>query len=104
MRDFLRSHETAGLALIRRASRDTFSRKREKGAQGRRGRPVIDDSGTPRRRERARAPRATQAATPQLPRLAVPWAPLDVFSADEVERLLEAAFTVLQEIGLEIRS
>ncbi|MBV9636340.1 MAG: trimethylamine methyltransferase family protein [Methylobacteriaceae bacterium] len=104
MRDFLRSHGTAGLALIRRASRDTFSRKREKGAQGRRGRPVIDDSGTPRRRERARAPRATQAATPQLPRLAVPWAPLDVFSADEVERLLEAAFTVLQEIGLEIRS
>jgi trimethylamine---corrinoid protein Co-methyltransferase len=39
-----------------------------------------------------------------LPRLTVPWAPLEVLTAEQVERILEAAFRVLAEAGLEIRS
>ena len=32
------------------------------------------------------------------------WAPLEILSADQVERILDAAFRVLEEAGLEIRS
>jgi trimethylamine--corrinoid protein Co-methyltransferase len=39
-----------------------------------------------------------------LPRLANPWPPLEVLSADQVERIVDAAFRVLQESGIEIRS
>ncbi len=39
-----------------------------------------------------------------LPRLEVPWAPLEILSAEQVERILTAAFRVLEESGLEIRS
>ena len=39
-----------------------------------------------------------------LPRLEVPWAPLEILSAEQVERILGAAFRVLEESGLEIRS
>jgi trimethylamine--corrinoid protein Co-methyltransferase len=64
---------------------------------------MIDETAAPRRRS-GRGTRTTQVATPQVPRLAVPWAPLEIFSADEIESLVDAAFTVLEEIGLEIRS
>ena len=39
-----------------------------------------------------------------LPRLAVPWRPLEILDAAQVERILDAAFRVLEEAGLEIRS
>jgi trimethylamine--corrinoid protein Co-methyltransferase len=39
-----------------------------------------------------------------LPRLASPWAPLEILTSEQVERILVAAFRVLEEAGLEIRS
>jgi trimethylamine---corrinoid protein Co-methyltransferase len=39
-----------------------------------------------------------------LPRLTVPWAPLESLTVEQVERILVAAFRVLEEAGLEIRS
>jgi trimethylamine---corrinoid protein Co-methyltransferase len=57
-----------------------------------------------RRRERARAPRSTGPSLAPLPRLKNPWAPLEIFTAEQVERILLAAFRVLEEAGLEIRS
>ncbi len=39
-----------------------------------------------------------------LPRLTVPWAPLEILTTEQVERILDAAFRVLEEAGLEIRS
>lgn len=38
-----------------------------------------------------------------LPRLANPWAPVEIFTAEQVERIVEAAYRVLEEMGLEIR-
>jgi trimethylamine--corrinoid protein Co-methyltransferase len=57
-----------------------------------------------RRRSQPRAPRATGPSLEPLGRLDVPWAPLEVLDAEQVERILAAAFRVLQEAGLEIRS
>jgi trimethylamine--corrinoid protein Co-methyltransferase len=39
-----------------------------------------------------------------IPRLSNPWAPLEILSAEQVERILVAAFQVLEDAGLEIRS
>jgi trimethylamine--corrinoid protein Co-methyltransferase len=49
-------------------------------------------------------PRSMGPVLSPLPRLAVPWAPLEILSAEQVERILEAAFRILEEAGLEIRS
>ena len=57
-----------------------------------------------RRRTPARAARNTGAVLGPLPRLHVPWAPLEVLDAEQLERVLEAAWRVLEEAGLEIRS
>jgi trimethylamine---corrinoid protein Co-methyltransferase len=57
-----------------------------------------------RRRERTRAPRSTGPSLAPLPRLENRWAPLELLSAEQVERVLNAAFRVLEEAGLEIRS
>ena len=57
-----------------------------------------------RRRRRGQAPRSTGPALTPLPRLTVPWAPLEILSAEQVERIVVAAFRVLEEAGLEIRS
>jgi trimethylamine--corrinoid protein Co-methyltransferase len=57
-----------------------------------------------RRRERGRASRTTGPVLTQLPRLTNPWPPLEVLSAEQVERILLAAFRILEEAGLEIRS
>jgi trimethylamine--corrinoid protein Co-methyltransferase len=57
-----------------------------------------------RRRERGRAPRTTGASLAPMPRLVNRWAPLEILSADQVERILVAAYRVLEEAGLEIRS
>ena len=57
-----------------------------------------------RRRERSRAARSTAAVLAPLPRLLNRWAPLEVLSSEQLERILQAAFRVLEEAGLEIRS
>ena len=58
----------------------------------------------PRRRERTRAPRTTGPSLAPLPRLTNPWPPLEVLSAEQLERILVAAYRILEEAGLEIRS
>jgi trimethylamine--corrinoid protein Co-methyltransferase len=55
-------------------------------------------------RRRERADRALAPKTPQLPRLAVPWPPLEIFSIDEVERIIEAAYCLLERNGIEFRN
>ena len=57
-----------------------------------------------RRRERTRAPRSTGPSLAPIPRLRNRWAPLEILTAEQVERILEAAYRVLEEAGLEIRS
>ena len=57
-----------------------------------------------RRRERSRAPRSTGPSLAPIARLSNPWAPLEVLSAEQVERILDAAYRILEEAGLEIRS
>jgi len=39
-----------------------------------------------------------------VPRLANPWPPLELLTADQVERIIAAAYRVLEEAGLEIRN
>src|SRR6202167_6649288 len=56
------------------------------------------------RRGRTRPPRSTGPSLAALPRLANPWPPLEILSMEQVERILVAAFQVLEEAGLEIRS
>jgi len=58
----------------------------------------------PRRRDRSRGPRSTEVPTPPLPRLEVPWAPVEVFTAEQIARILDGAYRVLERAGLEIRS
>ena len=55
-------------------------------------------------RRRGRTPRATGPSLAPLPRLANPWPPLEILSAEQVERIVAAAFRILEEAGLEIRS
>jgi trimethylamine--corrinoid protein Co-methyltransferase len=59
---------------------------------------------TSRRRGGGRAPRSTGPTLAPLPRLSNRWAPLEILSAEQVERILLAAFRILEEAGLEIRS
>src|SRR2546429_7661738 len=59
---------------------------------------------TSRRRDRGRAQRSTGPSLAPLPRLTNPWRPLEILTAEQVERILVAAFQVLEEAGLEIRS
>jgi trimethylamine--corrinoid protein Co-methyltransferase len=65
---------------------------------------MTDEPAGDRRRTRGRRSRAAQVATPQIPRLAVPWAPLEIFTDEQVERIVAAALEVLEGVGLEIRS
>ena len=55
-------------------------------------------------RRRARPTRSTGASLAPLPRLAVPWAPLEILTPEQVERIVDAAYRILEEAGLEIRS
>ena len=57
-----------------------------------------------RRRGRTRAVRSTGPELAALPRLANHWAPLEILSAEQVERIVLAALRILEEAGLEIRS
>src|ERR1017187_4287413 len=65
---------------------------------------MIENRGSSRRREGGRAPRSTGPSLAPLPRLANRWPPLEILSAAQVEQILDAAFRVLEEAGLEIRS
>jgi trimethylamine--corrinoid protein Co-methyltransferase len=57
-----------------------------------------------RRRATGRAPRSTGPSLAPLPRLANHFPPLEILSAEQLERILVAAFRILAEAGLEIRS
>ncbi len=57
-----------------------------------------------RRRDRGRGQRSTGPSLAPLPRLFNRWPPLEVLSGEQVERILIAAFRILEEAGLEIRS
>ena len=57
-----------------------------------------------RRRERSRVPRSTGPSLAPIARLSNRWPPLEVLSAEQVERILTAAYRILEEAGLEIRS
>jgi trimethylamine--corrinoid protein Co-methyltransferase len=57
-----------------------------------------------RRRESGRTARSTGASLTSLPRLTNPWPPLEILTGEQVERILSAAYRVLEEAGLEIRS
>jgi trimethylamine--corrinoid protein Co-methyltransferase len=56
-----------------------------------------------RRRGNPRASRATGPTLEPLGRLEVPWSPLEILDAEQVERILAAAYRVLEEAGIEIR-
>ena len=64
---------------------------------------MTDAPAHPRRRERSRAPRTTGPTLAPMPRLRVPFPPLEILSAEQVERILSGAYRVLEEAGLEIR-
>ncbi|MCP8937880.1 trimethylamine methyltransferase family protein [Alsobacter sp. SYSU M60028] len=57
-----------------------------------------------RRRERQRGHRSSGPSDAPLPRLVNRWAPLEILDAEQVERIVDAAYRVLEEGGLEIRS
>ncbi len=57
-----------------------------------------------RRRGRTRPVRSTGPELAALPRLANAFAPLEILSAEQVERIVLAALRILEEAGLEIRS
>ncbi len=65
---------------------------------------MTEEPPTLRRRGPARAARSMGPSLAPIPRLTVPWAPLEILTAEQVERILVAAFRVLEEAGLEIRS
>jgi len=65
---------------------------------------VTEGPAPARRRERSRAPRSTGPTLAPLPRLRNAWPPVEILSIEQVERILLAAFRVLEEAGLEIRS
>jgi trimethylamine--corrinoid protein Co-methyltransferase len=64
----------------------------------------MSDATPSRRRERPARNRGTPASHAPLPRLENPWAPVEIFDAEQVERVLGAAWRILEEGGLEIRS
>jgi trimethylamine---corrinoid protein Co-methyltransferase len=65
---------------------------------------MTDTPAAPRRRERSRAPRSTGPSLAPIQRLENPWAPLEILTPEQLERILEAAYQVLEQAGLEIRS
>jgi trimethylamine---corrinoid protein Co-methyltransferase len=57
-----------------------------------------------RRRGHGRARTTTGPVLKPLPRLVCPWAPLEILNGEQLERIIEAAYRVLEEAGMEIRS
>ncbi|HEY6516601.1 MAG TPA: trimethylamine methyltransferase family protein, partial [Steroidobacteraceae bacterium] len=66
--------------------------------------PPAASPAAPRRRERGRGARSTGPSLAPMPRLTNSWPPLEILTAEQVERIVLAAFRVLEEAGLEIRS
>jgi trimethylamine--corrinoid protein Co-methyltransferase len=64
----------------------------------------MSDTKPARRRDRPARPRTAPTAHAPLPRLENPWPPVELFDAEEVARILGAAWRILEEGGLEIRS
>jgi trimethylamine--corrinoid protein Co-methyltransferase len=67
---------------------------------------VSELENTPRRRERVRASRSTAFALPQrLPaRIENPFPPVELYSSDDVLRIVDAARTILERAGIEFLS
>jgi len=65
---------------------------------------MTETPAAPRRRERSRAARSTGPSLAPIPRLTNRWPPLEILTGEQVERILGAAYQVLEEAGLEIRS
>src|SRR5215469_6633485 len=57
-----------------------------------------------RRRERSRAARSTGPSLAPLPRVINRMPPVEVLTEEQIERILAAAFRIMEEGGLEIRS
>ncbi|MBS0389380.1 MAG: trimethylamine methyltransferase family protein, partial [Proteobacteria bacterium] len=57
-----------------------------------------------RRRPNARAQRTTGPSLAPIPRLENPFPPLELLTPEQVERIVLAAYRVLEEAGLEIRN
>ncbi|HEX9139224.1 MAG TPA: trimethylamine methyltransferase family protein [Steroidobacteraceae bacterium] len=55
-------------------------------------------------RRRGRAARSTGPSLAPIPRLTNHWAPLEILSPEQVERIVAAAYRIIEEAGLEIRS
>jgi trimethylamine---corrinoid protein Co-methyltransferase len=55
-------------------------------------------------RRRTRAARSTGPSFAPIPQLVNRWPPLEILTSEQVERIVTAAFQVLEESGLEIRS
>ena len=70
------------------------------------GQPVTMSEILPRSRRRGTGRSAAHDGTRTRPAAApeVPWSPLEILSTEQVERILVAAYRVLEEAGLEIRS
>jgi trimethylamine--corrinoid protein Co-methyltransferase len=67
---------------------------------------MTDAEAPPRRRERARAPRSTAFALPERlpPRIENPFPPIELFATADVERIVDAAYTILERGGVEFLS
>src|ERR1700691_3144927 len=65
---------------------------------------MTDAPSSSRRRGRERAARSTGPSLAPIARLTNHWAPLEILSAEQVELIIEAAYRILAEAGLEIRS
>ena len=67
---------------------------------------MTEAENAPRRRERARAPRSTAFTLPPRlpPRLENPFPPVDLFAPGDVERIVDAAYTILERAGVEFLS
>jgi trimethylamine---corrinoid protein Co-methyltransferase len=65
---------------------------------------MTDATPSSRRRGRERAARSNGPSLAPIARLTNHWAPLEILSPEQVERIIEAAYRILEEAGLEIRS
>ena len=65
---------------------------------------MTDATPSSRRRGRERAARSTGPSLAPIARLTNHWAPLEILSPEQVERIVDAAYRILEEAGLEIRS
>jgi trimethylamine---corrinoid protein Co-methyltransferase len=58
---------------------------------------------SPKRRDRSKPARSVGPSLAPIGRLTNPWAPVEILNAEQVERIINAAYRILAEDGLEIR-